>query len=191
MPVHPESVDDDARALRWVMPAGTLSFVGAPTGLPESVQNLLDDGTLTALSVEPAAVRTALAAGKAWRDHGPRVRSALQAALATPDQWWTSAGGAGDAKLSMAVRQVIDGEIGDYIRSHGGLVELVGVHDDEVEVRLSGACSHCPASDVTLTERLEVGIRALHPGLRRLTAQGNAGAASGRRMLRLFAVKGH
>lgn len=90
----------------------------------------------------------------------------------------------------MAVRQVIDGEVGDYIRSHGGQVDVVRVQNDEVEVRLSGACSHCPASDVTLTERLEVGIRGLYPAFRGLTAQNEPGPAAGRRLLRILPIRG-
>lgn len=191
VPVHPESVDDDERTLRWVIPPSTLSFVGTPVGVPEALQHVLDDGTLEALTLEPAAVRTTLADGRAWRDHGSRVRDALQVALAIPDQWLPAPTTTPrDDVLRAAVGQVIDGEVGAYIRSHGGQVTLLAVHDGEVEVQLSGACRHCPASDVTLTQRLESGIRALDPTLRRLISRDEPGPVGGRRMLRLLPTRG-
>lgn len=186
VPVHPESVDDDPQTLRWIFPAGTLRLVGVPAKLPINLQALIDDGTVRSLSVEPTAVRIQIAAERLWRDEGARVRTALQIALSEPDRWQAPQDSVGDEGLQMAVRQVIDGEAGNYIRSHGGHVEMIRAQNDEVEVRLSGACSHCPASDITLTERLEGGIRALYPALRGLKAQNEAAPAAGRRLLRML-----
>ncbi|MEO6956014.1 MAG: NifU family protein [Antricoccus sp.] len=190
VPVHPESVIEDPQTLRWIFPAGTLQLVGVPAVLPINLQGLIDDGTVRSLSVEPAAVRIQIAAEKSWRNEGARVRTALQKALSEPDRWQAPPDAVGDEGLQMAVRQVIDGEVGDYIRSHGGHVEMVRAQNDEVEVRLGGACSHCPASDITLTDRLEGGIRALYPALRGLTAQNEAGPAAGRRLLRMLPTRG-
>lgn len=191
VPVHPEPVADDQQSLRWAMPAGTIDFVGAPAELPAILQRLLDEGTLGSVTVEPAAVRTRLEPGLTWRNHGARVRTALQAALGTPEQWRPDRSSApADDQLRLAVHQVIDGEVGDYIRSHGGRVELLSARDHAVEVQLSGACSHCPASDVTLTDRLETGIRRLYPRLDRLTARNEPRSGPGRRMLRLFPTRG-
>lgn len=191
VPIHPESVAHDEQTLRWAIPAGLLDFVGVAAELPGTLRELLDDGTLESLTVESAAVRTRLGTGLSWRDHGALVRVALQRALSTPGLWRPGVESAsGDDALRLAVQQVIEGEVGAYIRSHGGRVELLSVHEGEVELRLSGACSHCPASDVTLTDRLEVGIRRLYPGLRRLTAGGDSGLGTGRRMLRLLPTRG-
>ncbi len=201
VPVHPESLPDDPRTLRWVIPAGTLGFVGMPVEVPAPLRQLLDDATLAGLTVEPAAVRLTLAAGLEWREQGVRVRDALQAALAVPEQWqapdladatdaMAAMAAPGDDVLRAAVHQVLDGEVGDYIRSHGGQVILLSAHESEVEVQLSGACRHCPASDVTLTERLEGGVRALYPGVLRLTARDEPGPGAGRRMLRLIPTRG-
>lgn len=46
-----------------------------------------------------------------------------------------------------------------YIHSHGGKVEVLAAADGVVSLRLSGACSGCTASAVTLREGVE---RALH-----------------------------
>ncbi len=191
VPVHPESVLGDERTLRWSCPADILGFVGVPAQLPTAVQFLLDEGVLESVSVEPAGVLTMLGSARSWRKDGARVRQALQAALCTPQQWRPAPGGTpDDDALRLAVQQVIDGEVGAYIRSHGGQVELLRAHDHDVQLQLSGACRHCPASDITLSERLEAGIRALYPPLRRLEARNAPGVSAGRRMLGLIPTRG-
>lgn len=190
VPIHPESVDDDKHTLRWAIPASTLGTVGVPDHLPAALQDLLEEQVLESVSVEPAGILTTIAPGSSWRDHGARVRQALQRALDTPEKWqFADTRSPTDDLLRMAVQQVIDGDVGDYIRSHGGHVALVQAHDHDVEVRLSGACSHCPASEVTLTERIETGIRALYPNLRRLSAHSDPTLNPARRLLRLLPTR--
>ncbi len=190
VPIHPESVDGDTGTLRWAIPATVLGIVGVPAGLPAVLQGLLDEGVLESVSVEPAAVRTTISTGCAWRDHGARVRAALQQSLNTPELWLPSeTGSTADDLLRAAVVQVIEGEVGDYIRSHGGRVELLDVHDDEVEVELAGACAHCPASEFTLTSRIETGIRALYPGLRRVSANSQSEPNLAHRVLSWFPAR--
>ncbi len=184
VPVHAEAVDGDERALRWVMPAGTLDFVGAVRRVPVALQVLVDDGTVEDLAVEPAAVRIRLSPGRRWQDEGARLRTALQGALAIPDGW-VAADPSADRVLAVAVQQVIDGDVGDYIRSHGGAVALRAIEGERVELELSGACSHCPAADLTLTQRFEVALRALYPPVREVTARTDSGLAGGRRLLGL------
>lgn len=189
VPLHPEAVEDDGRELRWVLPAGTLGFVGDVARAPEPVQALLEDDTLERLRLEPDAVRTRLGAGRSWRTEGGRVRVALQSGLAVPDRWVPAGDASADAVLRMAVQQVIAGEVGDYIRSHGGSVELLGVGDGAVEVSLNGACAHCPASEFTLSERFEKAVRARYPTVTSITARTGEAAPSGRRWLGLTPLR--
>jgi Fe-S cluster biogenesis protein NfuA len=51
-----------------------------------------------------------------------------------------------------------------YIHSHGGKVELLGVERGTVHLKLSGACSGCSASAVTLQEGIEEALREHLPG---------------------------
>ncbi|MEO9139387.1 MAG: NifU family protein [Jatrophihabitans sp.] len=192
VPVHPEAVTGDARALRWRTPVAVLAFVGAVEAAPDDLGRLMTDGTLESLSVEPDAVLARLGAGRDWRTEGPRFRTAVQAALGRPDGWTPGIGaGTGDDALRMAVEQVIAGEVGDYVRSHGGEISLVSVTDGHVEVNLSGACSHCPASEMTLTQRVDVAVRRLYPELRGLRAAPNVGApTAARRLLGMAATRG-
>ena len=193
VPLHPEPVEGDALSMRWMVPPDVLSFVGATAGLPDALQSLVDDTTIEDLTVEPAAVLVRLRAGLTWRRHGAAVRTALQAALAVPEQWSPAQAGTPDDVLRMAVVEVIDGDVGDYVRSHGGHIELVDVRDGDVTVRMNGACSHCPSSRVTLGDRFETAVRARYPQLRSVTSGGFGGSdevgvsppAEGRRRLPL------
>lgn len=180
VPVHPEAVPGDDSELRWVIPAGILNFVGNATTVPPDLRELIADGTVESMIVESTAVRTRLVAGHTWRRDGARVRAALQAGLATPHQWSTTDAGSPDDVLRMAVQNVIGGEVGDYVRSHGGLIELLDVTDGHVQVRLTGACAHCPSANITLDERFETAVRARYPDLRSVTARPAPGLRGGR-----------
>ncbi len=170
VPVHPEAVSGDPLALRWVAATGALGFVGEPTRMPSTLTALVLEGALVAVSVTPTAVVTRLGGGRTWRAEGGRVRDALQAALADPAGWAAPSDATPDDALRMAVEEVVAGDVGAYVRSHGGDIELVSVSDGRVEVRMTGTCTHCPAADETLGGRFETALRALHPQVREVTA---------------------
>jgi len=159
--LHPERTDDP-QTVRSVIPAGLLDFVGSLTSVPQRVAALLDDGTLTAVRAEPSALLTSLAPGRQWRLEGERVRGALEVALGEPG--WSGVGGG----LAVAVNQVIAGDVGDYLRSHGGSARLVGVEGDDAIVELMGACGNCPARGLTLELRFASALRRLYPKLGRV-----------------------
>lgn len=191
VPVHPEAVPGRPEELRWVVPAGTLDFVGEPRALPAALQALVADGTLRRVEVEPDAVRLEVGTGRTWAGEGARVRTALLAALEQTDAWTPPAGASSDDVLRRAVEQVVAGDVGDYVRGHGGRIEVLAVRDGRVEVSLGGACAHCPASDVTLTDRFEEAVRARCPEVREVVAVSagagaGSGMAGGRRLLDLF-----
>lgn len=162
IPLHPETTEDPT-PLRWVIPAGVLDFVGTPARVPAPLGALLDAGTIAALDVGPAAVLVTLGPGRSWRSDGPGVRTALAAALEHPGGW-TCDGDAQDL-LAAAVEQVIAGEVGDYVRSHGGSARLVEVAGHDVTIALDGACADCPARGTTLDERFRHALTALYPDL--------------------------
>lgn len=189
VPIHPEPVAGDALEMRWVVPAETLSFVGETEQVPGVLRELLDDGTLTSVSVDSAAVRTRLAPARSWRTEGARVRTALQGALAVPQEWSPRHSSSPDDILRAAVHEVITGEVGDFVRSHGGEIALVEVRDGVVSVSMNGACAHCPASRLTLGDRFETALRSRFPALRavqRVDSPAASLTAGGRRRLPLL-----
>ena len=185
VPLHPEAVPGEPLELRWVVPPSTLGFVGPVRSLPEPMHRLVEAGVVAQVVVEPVAVRVRLAEARTWRESGPAVRDALQAALADPRRWVPSTPASADDVLLAAAREVIAGEVGEYARSHGGEIRLVGAHDGRVEVELDGACSHCPAADLTLTGRFETALRSRYPGLRSVSAGGPDAPVGSRRLLDL------
>jgi len=56
--------------------------------------------------------------------------------------------------LKEEVEKVLD-EIRPMLQADGGNVDLAGVEDDIVKVRLVGACAGCPMSQITLQQGIE------------------------------------
>ncbi|GGW47020.1 hypothetical protein GCM10010503_24760 [Streptomyces lucensis JCM 4490] len=181
VPLHPQPVPDHPDRLRWIVPAGLLTWTGAPASVPAPLAALLADGTLAHVSVEPGVVVTRLGEGRSWRADGARVRTALHNALEDPTGWSPAADAEGprdDTPLHTAALNLIAGPVGERARSHGGAIELVGVSDGVVTVRLVGACHGCPAARLTLHHGLERPLRRQCPQLIEVRHVGPGGRRS-------------
>jgi len=64
-----------------------------------------------------------------------------------------------------------------YLQEHGGDVEVIGVSNGVVRVRLAGACSGCTASAITLREGVEEALRDGMPGFQGIDVEPDTGAA--------------
>ena len=73
--------------------------------------------------------------------------------------------------LAARVQQALD-EVRPYLDSHGGDVELLGVDEGVVRLRLEGSCSGCPSSAVTLKLAIEDAIHKAAPDVERIEADG-------------------
>ncbi len=77
-----------------------------------------------------------------------------------------------------------------YFQSHGGKLDLLGVENGRVRVRLSGSCEGCPGTATTLQRVVEEALREGFPGFEELVAEGQQSPAPknivqlGRRPLR-------
>lgn len=65
-------------------------------------------------------------------------------------------------------------EVRPYLESHGGNVELVGIEDGVVRLRLQGSCSGCPSSAATLKLAIEDAIHKAAPEIEAVEAEGAA-----------------
>lgn len=83
--------------------------------------------------------------------------------------WLFDAYGVGLDERAAADRALED--IRPYIHSHGGEVEILEVDEGQVHVRLSGSCSGCTASAITLQHGVESALRDHLPGFRELTVE--------------------
>jgi Fe-S cluster biogenesis protein NfuA len=75
--------------------------------------------------------------------------------------------------LEARVRQALDG-VRPYLRSHGGNVELLGVADGVVRLRLQGSCHSCPSSAVTMQQTIEEAIYGRAPDVTAIEVEGLA-----------------
>lgn len=69
------------------------------------------------------------------------------------------------------VRGALD-EVAPYLASHGGGVEIAGISEGVVRLRLEGSCSGCPSSTMTLKLAIEDAIHKAAPDVERIEAEG-------------------
>lgn len=64
------------------------------------------------------------------------------------------------------VKQVLD-YVRPYLQADGGDVDLVGITEDGVvQLKLKGACGHCPSSTYTLKMGIEEQLKQHVPGVK-------------------------
>ncbi len=68
-------------------------------------------------------------------------------------------------KIEQALEQ-----IRPSLQADGGDIELVDVTDGVVRVRLKGACSGCPMSQMTMTQGVERIVKQMVPDVQRVEA---------------------
>ena len=66
------------------------------------------------------------------------------------------------------VQTAIDDMINPALAMHGGLVELVGVDDGVVSMRMSGGCQGCGAAQLTMAQGIEMLLRDEIPEVRKV-----------------------
>jgi Fe-S cluster biogenesis protein NfuA len=65
-----------------------------------------------------------------------------------------------------------------YLAAHGGGVELLGVDEGVVRLRLEGACHGCPSSSLTLRAAVEEAVIKAAPDVERIDAEGAVEASA-------------
>ncbi|MFZ1154524.1 MAG: NifU family protein [Solirubrobacteraceae bacterium] len=75
------------------------------------------------------------------------------------------------------VRGALEGVL-PYLESHGGNVQLLGVEDGIVHLRLQGSCSGCPSSSMTLKLAIEDAIFKAAPDVEEVRAEGAVSPAA-------------
>ena len=99
VPLHAQRCADAPDCLRWITPP--LPVTGAVAPLAE----LVADGTLAEVVLEPSSVVTRLGAGHTWASVGARVRTALQKALSSWPGCVGTVSGAATRELAPACRR--------------------------------------------------------------------------------------
>ncbi len=170
--LHPERTDDE-RTLRWRVRHTLDPEPGLP--LPEPFDALLTSGVLVRVSVGLDRVDTTLSPGRSWSRDGAAVRTAVAIAVRQNEDRLDAAGPAErDTVLARVARQVVEAVVTPIATAHGGRIEVLRAQDAVVVVRLAGACHGCPASAITLHQRLEHELRQRVPWVRRVELAGQA-----------------
>jgi Fe-S cluster biogenesis protein NfuA len=73
--------------------------------------------------------------------------------------------------LSTRVEQALE-KVRPLLRSHGGDVELTGLADGVVQLKLEGSCHGCPSSTLTLRNAIEEALFEFAPDITRLEVSG-------------------
>ncbi len=76
--------------------------------------------------------------------------------------------------LNARVGQALE-SVRPYLHSHGGNVELLGVADGIVRIRLEGSCHGCPSSALTLKSTIEEAIYEKAPDITAIEVEGANG----------------
>jgi Fe-S cluster biogenesis protein NfuA len=133
--------------------------------LVETLEREGDERALLLLQLVDAIHRPALERIAAGDTEDPIAQALLQMYdIAPPDD-------------EVLVEEALD-EVRPYIDSHGGKVELLGVDDGIVKLRMSGSCAGCAASAMTLKRGIEAALRARYPGFREVIAEESAEQAT-------------
>ncbi|HEX7661156.1 MAG TPA: NifU family protein [Pseudonocardiaceae bacterium] len=168
VPIHPEPIAGRPRLMDWVLPAGTFDTAGPVLDAPGEFGTMLAEGPVSCAIVQPGGgqLLVELRPGVHWRDVGARVRTALHAALTEP-RGWRIGDAADTASTDQLLREaaiaLLAGDLGDYVRSHGGDVELLDVTAGVVSIVFHGSCHGCPAANITAHARFERELRARCP----------------------------
>ena len=158
IPIH-ATATSIPQQVRFVVPPGDLPPRGTVRQAPEALGVWLDRGVIAEMVVRDADVLITLSTGNTWREFGDQIRDALGDALLDPAGWQVDPPPGSDDRLAEIVRDLLTGQVGALAESHGGSIELVSVSGHNVTVRMSGACDGCPASESTLSGKLQSELR--------------------------------
>lgn len=174
--IHPQSIPGEPRAVRWVTDVDLP--VGEVTAAPGTLGPLMEYGVLTRVMVERGGVWTWLSEDRTWTEHGPRIRDAVAAAVDL-DGWEITAGS--EELLGLLAREVLEGELENYVSSHGGHITVSSATATSLTLDFGGACEDCPAAGATLHERIEKVVRGRYPLLEKVerAGGGHGGGRSG------------
>jgi Fe-S cluster biogenesis protein NfuA/nitrite reductase/ring-hydroxylating ferredoxin subunit len=140
--------------------------------LVETLEREGDERALLLLQLVDAIHRPGLQRIAAGETDDPIAQALLQMYdIAPPDD-------------EVLVEEALD-DVRPYINSHGGEIELLGVSEGIVNLRMSGSCAGCAASALTLKRGVEEALRTHYPGFREVVAEEVEEKAAGPQLLQI------
>ena len=70
--------------------------------------------------------------------------------------------------MMQEIEKVIEEKVLPYLQNHGGGVELLGLEDGVLKVRLLGQCSGCPSATITTEQIIQEEVCAAVPQVKQV-----------------------
>ena len=70
--------------------------------------------------------------------------------------------------MMQEIEKVIEEKVRPYLQNHGGGVELLGLEDGVLKVRLLGQCSGCPSATITTEQIIQEEVCAAVPQVKQV-----------------------
>ena len=70
--------------------------------------------------------------------------------------------------MMQEIEKVIEEKVLPYLQNHGGGVELLGLEDGVLKVRLLGQCSGCPSAAITTEQIIQEEVCAAVPQVKQV-----------------------
>jgi len=101
-----------------------------------------------------------------WQAIGPQIGKAIREHVASGEPAVSDElrnGIPPAAELRSRVEEVLENEINPSVASHGGVVQLLDVRDNNLFIQMGGGCQGCGMASVTLKHGVESAIRQAIP----------------------------
>jgi Fe-S cluster biogenesis protein NfuA len=159
----------------------TVSNADDAKGLPLAEKVMCLSGVEKIQLIGHLLVATRTADGQ-WKDLGREIESVLTSYLISglalsPDEVQEKMMLAG-RNTKEKVQYLVDTQINPGVAEHGGSVQVVGVDEDSVYLRLRGGCQGCGAADFTLKQGIETIIKRAVPEIQQIIDLTNHQAGS-------------
>lgn len=125
-------------------------------------------GNISSLMISSKTITVTQTTSEDWRTMGRRIGNAIREAyssgkpllnkmaqdkIPTPD------------KIKKLVEEVFETEVNPALASHGGFIQLVGIKQNDITIKMGGGCQGCASSTATLRRGVEQTLRRHVPGL--------------------------
>ena len=154
---------------RPVYPDKAFAFLSKEAAEKSSLaQRLFEIDGVSRVVISHDQITVNKAAQAEWPVIGKSIGAAIRAHMATDEPAVTDAAWENvpsSEEIRQQVQQVLDTDINPSVASHGGVIKLIDVKENQVFIQMGGGCQGCGQADVTLKFGIENAIRAAVPGV--------------------------
>ncbi|MFT6564085.1 MAG: Fe-S cluster biogenesis protein NfuA [Actinomycetes bacterium] len=172
--MHTETTDD-LNALTWVRHGEDITGfydtrrVEGNGPIPSGIKILAAIPGVDRIEVSPGRITATKNQTAPWPETAAKVTTAIKALVVCGDLQLAKHVDS-DATLRNAVNQLLDGEVSEFAKSHGGRITIADVHDQTVTIMMDGACHNCPATRRTLQQRILKPLTPYFPDIKIIEA---------------------